>query len=212
VFTEAPPERPARIAVVPAAGGASQPVTGWSSLTTQPAWAPDGLSIAFASPGPEGDNRDWWTIWTVSRDRVGSAWQPPVPLTDFDCYSPKWHPGGDRLACLSVGRGELDFKTIVTVSREGRELSRFSTGMPLYGSDAYDFSTDGSRIYLAGTTAEGVQGAWWIAAEGGTWTQVVAFDDPTRTVVQGMTVGPEHLYFTIAEYESDIYVADLEYR
>jgi len=52
---------------------------------------------------------------------------------------------------------------------------------------------------------------WWIPANGGDATKVVAFDDPSRTVFEGLTVGPEDLYFTISEYESDIWVMDLEW-
>jgi hypothetical protein len=39
----------------------------------------------------------------------------------------------------------------------------------------------------------------------------VAFDDPSVAVQGYLTVGPEHLYLTIAEYESDIWVMDLEW-
>ncbi len=46
---------------------------------------------------------------------------------------------------------------------------------------------------------------------GGEATQPVAFDDPSRGVLGSLTVGPDHFYFTISEYESDIYLMDLEY-
>ncbi len=46
---------------------------------------------------------------------------------------------------------------------------------------------------------------------GGEATQLVAFDDPSRSVFTALTVGPDHFYLTISEYESDIYVMDLEY-
>ncbi len=51
---------------------------------------------------------------------------------------------------------------------------------------------------------------------GGEPTKLVAFDDPSLTVlnssaVHSLTVGPDRFYVTISEYESDIYVMDLEY-
>jgi hypothetical protein len=40
----------------------------------------------------------------------------------------------------------------------------------------------------------------------------VAFDDPSRTVIgYRLVVGSENLYLTIDEYESDIWVMDLEW-
>jgi len=43
-------------------------------------------------------------------------------------------------------------------------------------------------------------------------TKVVAFDDPSLTVPGGsFSVGDDRLYLTIARYESDIYVMDLEW-
>jgi len=40
---------------------------------------------------------------------------------------------------------------------------------------------------------------------------VVAFDDPALTSGLSFNVGPDRLYLTVAEYESDIWVATLKY-
>ena len=40
---------------------------------------------------------------------------------------------------------------------------------------------------------------------------MVEFDDPLRTPLWGLSVGEERLYLTVAEYESDIWVMDLEW-
>ena len=87
-------------------------------------------------------------------------------------------------------------------------LTRFS-GMPLGG--AARLSLDGSRIYISGTHRDGSNGIWWIPAGGGDPTKVVAFDDPSLAVPAGFSVGEEHLYLTIARYESDIHVMDLDW-
>ena len=42
-------------------------------------------------------------------------------------------------------------------------------------------------------------------------TQRVAFDDPSLSVYNRLTVGPDRFYLSISEYESDIYVMDLEW-
>ncbi len=51
-------------------------------------------------------------------------------------------------------------------------------------------------------------------ATGGEPKRLVAFDDSSPGGQMGghsLTVGPDHFYLTISEYESDIYVMDLEY-
>ena len=72
------------------------------------------------------------------------------------------------------------------------------------------FSPDGSTIYFSATHDDGREGLWWIPAGGGDATLAVAFDDPMLEVIGGyLTVGPENLYLTIAQHESDIRVVDL---
>ncbi len=103
--------------------------------------------------------------------------------------------------------------TWARVSRDGEVLSRYdpsTAGLQLF-STSLEFSPDGSRIYHIATHEDGSEGVWWIPDNGGDATKVVAFDDPSLTVFRNLTVGPENLYLTIAEYESDIWVMDLEW-
>ena len=99
------------------------------------------------------------------------------------------------------------------MSRDGEVLSRYdpwTAGQQLLGT--FRFSPDGSRIYFTGTHEDGSGGVWWIPASGGDATKVVAFDDPSLVVLEGfLTVGPENIYLTISEHESDIWVMDLEW-
>jgi Tol biopolymer transport system component len=168
-----------------------------------PDWSPDGLAIAFHSRGPGGVGSG--SIWIVVRDRVGMPWSDPRQLADVGCVLPDWAPDGASLVCSRPLRGEA-----VRVSRGGDVLSRYgpsTTGLQRFF--AAQFSHDGSRIYGL-TDADGAQGVWWVPANGGRATKVVAFDDPSLSVV-GFAVGPAHLYFTISEQESDIWVMDLEW-
>lgn len=41
---------------------------------------------------------------------------------------------------------------------------------------------------------------------------VMAFDDPSLTVLLYLSIDAERLYWTIGEYESDIQVADLNWQ
>ena len=193
------------VLVVSVDDGTPEQLTDFPGFDVFPDWSPDGLAIAFMSEGPQGVGP--WNIWIVSRDSVAMPWSEPVQLTDFGCADPEWAPDGASLVCLLTE--ELVW---VRVSGDGEVLSRYDPSAA--GQQSFDklrFSPDGSRIYVIATDHDGSEGVWWIPVNGGGATKVVAFDDPSLTVPGFFTVGPEHLYLTIAEYESDVWVMDLEW-
>ena len=192
----------ADVFVVPAAGGAPEPLTGFPGIDGHQAWSPDGLVLAFMSQGPEGLGA--FTIWTVSRDSVGGRWSEPVQLHDTPCLYPAWAPDGEDLVCDA--RADL-----VRVSRGGEVLARLVTSSAVVRPRFPVFSPDGSRIYFHGVQEDGSQGIWWIPPEGGIPTKVVALDDPAVRLFGPLTVDLERLYFVLAEYDSDIWVLDLDW-
>ena len=99
------------------------------------------------------------------------------------------------------------------MSRDGEVLSRYdpSTAGLQWRRWNLQFSPDGSRIYVLATHEDGSEGVWWIPAGGGEATEMVAFEHPSLTVLGWPTIGEENIYLTIAEYESDIWVMDLEW-
>jgi len=201
--TENSPEGDAEVFVVSPDGGTPVQVT--DCVATNPTWSPDGLAIAFNSWGPgSAGNRN---IWVISRSDVGAPWGDPVQLTDLeDCAWPDWAPDGESLVC-ATGRGGW-----VRVSSRGEVLSRddgSTVTLPYFGSPR--FSPDGSSLYFVGTHEDGSSGVWWVPVDGGEATMLVAFDNPSWLVFPGLTIGPEALYFTIADFESDIWVMDLEW-
>jgi Tol biopolymer transport system component len=194
----------AEVRVVSADGGTPEQLTDFLGSENRPDWSPDGLAIAFNSQGPQGVGSI--NVWTVSRDSVGMPWSYPVQLTDFRCGGANWAPDGASLACYAGG------PMWVRVSRDGEILSRYDAStLGLQTIGYLKFSPDGSRVYFLATHPDGSEGVWWIPANGGDATKVVAFDDPSLTVFNAITVGPEDLYLTISEYESDIWVMDLEW-
>jgi TolB protein len=188
-------------------GGSVEQITNFPGLDAQPDWSPNGLAIAFDSQGPQGVGpRD---IWIVSRDSVGMPWSDPVQVTDFGCKLPDYAPDGASLVCNAVGGGWAGW---ARVTPDGEVLLRFDPStVGIQSFSSLKFSSDGSRLYFRATHEDGSRGVWWLPATGGDATKVIAFDDPTVTVIEATTVGPEHLYLTISEYESDIWVMDLDW-
>jgi len=184
--------------VVPANGGDPRLVADFPHGDLNSAWSPDGLHIAFPARGPQVSDPN--AIWTVSRERVGDDWGDPVRLTDFTCLVPDWAPDGESLVCVTG-------LELVIVSKTVEIVTRFD---PQMGSSSPHFSPDGSEVYFFVKRGP-APGVWSFPVTGGEATQLVAFDDPSVSVFTAFTVGADHFYLSISEYESDIYVMDLEW-
>ena len=66
-------------------------------------------------------------------------------------------------------------------------------------------------MYYKAYDAEGRSSFWAVSAAGGTPTLLVKFDDPARQSyrIEFATNG-ERFFFTIAHYQSDIFVMDVQ--
>jgi hypothetical protein len=168
-----------------------------------PRWSPDGLHIVFFST----ERRPLVGAWIVSRDTVGGPWSEPAPLADFFCARPDWAPDGSGVICLSAG-------ALVVVSLDGRAVWRrdLATTDHLRARGKVHYSRDGRTIFVGAADADSRFGIWAIPVAGGPSRLVVALDDPELTNPYGFfSVGPDRLYVTVAQYESDIWVATLRY-
>jgi Tol biopolymer transport system component len=195
------PDGDGAVMVVEADGGTPSLIASGPGWNQDPRWSPSGLEIAFYS-GRTGQGE----VWLVSREFVGGAWGEATQLTDFGCRPYDWAPDGSGVLCAWGGELRL-------VSREGEVLWRYRPsvdGLREIGRSAY--SRDGSAVYLWGEHEAGSEGIWAIPARGGEPRLVVAFDDLELGGTSMFSVGPDHLYVTAGEYETDVWVADLEVR
>ena len=180
--------------VIPAEGGRPVRLPSTPGGASLPGWSPSGLRIAFLS-GRGG-------LGLVSRDRVGGPWHEAVPL-DSGCVSLGRRPGG-TLLCV---RGS----TFTLASIQGRVLWR--SDLPVTNHlRVYPFmkaTPDGSTLYASAMHEDGRRGIWAIPAGRGEPRLVIADDDPSLVDLGWLSVGSDRIYITVAEYESDIWVAKL---
>jgi Tol biopolymer transport system component len=189
----------AAVMVVPADGGTPIQLAN-GQIDFHPVWSPSGLDIVFRS-----DRAGREEAWIVSREAVGEPWGEATRLADTRCVPSDWAPDGSGVLCES-GMEE------VLVSPEGEVLWRYdlATAGLRISPGRPKFSYDGSTIYIHGIHEDGVTGIWAIPRQGGEPRLVVVFDDAELAGQQYFSVGSDHLYVTVAEHESDIWVMDVE--
>ena len=74
------------------------------------------------------------------------------------------------------------------------------------------FSREIETIFALAVHRDGRRGIWAIPAAGGAARLVIWHDDPIlENGIEGMSVGPDRIYLTVAQNESDIWVAKLRY-
>ena len=99
-------------------GGAVRALTGTAGLQDrEPAWSPDGATIAYASEGP-----GWWALHVVGRDGSGDR---RLTADGADYAQPRWHPDGGRILAVRGRRNRFD---LVVVDAAGGEEEVVATG------------------------------------------------------------------------------------
>jgi Tol biopolymer transport system component len=200
------------IFVVPSSGGVPSRITDFPGDDSYPSWSPDGRTIAFVSQGPQGKGQIH--VWAVLRDGVDGPWGDPVQLTDFECGRASWAPNGRFFVCHAGYVDSLHVSRMAVVARNGEVEDIYEIEA---GFAASTYSPDGSQIFFWRFRFDGSVEIGSVPSGGGAATPVVVLDDRTKEIPglltgsPALTVGPENLYVTISEYDSDIWVADLEW-
>jgi Tol biopolymer transport system component/imidazolonepropionase-like amidohydrolase len=131
-----------RIWLVPRAGGAARAITDDLGDAREPAWSPDGRTLAFQS------YRDGaWHLWTVAADGTGLT---RVTSGPFDHREPAWTPDGRGLLFASDRAGNYDVWLLDLAS---------GSVTPVTSHPEDDFAPapapDGSAIAFVSTRREG---------------------------------------------------------
>jgi len=101
----------------------------------QPAWSPNGSSLAFTSTRAVDGSRD---IWVMNRDGTGPAQLTTDPATD---QGATWSPDGTQIAFVSERDGNQD---IYVMHADGTNQTRLTNDPER--DDYPDWSPDGSKI------------------------------------------------------------------
>ena len=127
--------------ILPFRGGEAKRITPELLEARQPAWSPDGQSIAF-----QGYDDGTWHIYVIPRDG-GEA--KAITSGLFDDREPAWSHDGSRIAFSSDRYGGIT--TIWTVAVSSGEVHRISTRdgwMPAWSA------SDGEVLFVSADAAE----------------------------------------------------------
>lgn len=194
-----------RLYVVPAGGGAPRQVgTDVAAPLHQPAWSPDGRSLAAVSwSEPEGGH-----LWRIPTEGGSSVRLSTVPRY---LRQPAWSPGGDRVVVLQgtvrqrlMGEGGAESE-LVWYPASGGEPTRIA---PSNGRSAPHFrSGDAERVYLS-HASRGLVSVRWDGTDEKEHLRVTGFTraaggpPPNASWIQVAPVGDRAL----ARVENDLYV------
>jgi Tol biopolymer transport system component len=118
-------------------------------------------------------------------------------LTFDGGYQPRWSPDGRLIAYVS----ESGVSVIPSEGGEPRRLTD-SGGFPTW-------SIDSQTIYFMDSDERA--GIWSVSLSGGDPKRLVLFDDPTRQPYgDWWSTDGEHFYFSLVEFEADVWVMELE--
>jgi Tol biopolymer transport system component len=171
-----------------------------ASSDVYPSFSPDGTRLAFTS-GRSGRT----ATFVVARDSAG-GWSEPRQLNEDASQTPRWLPDGSAVL-YHTGTSVW----IVPMVGEPRRIlvdPDAALGVRIEAVELYD---QGRRVLFLRRFPDGTSGIWSIPTGGGAPTELIRFDDPSRQPRLELAVHDETIYFTIGEFESDIWVMDVEW-
>ena len=193
------PDGKRKILVVPAAGGTPRPVADTPIDQRYPGWSPDGRSLVFNS-----DALGRQQVYVVSRDRAG-RWGPVRQLTRDGGASPRWSPDGRTIAYVRPD----GLWTIPARGGTPRQHLRIGPGQGDF-LGAVQWSPDGRTLYYKWIDERSRATIQALPLAGGPSRLVVRLEDPRRQSLRPeFATDGRHVYLSIAERESDVWVMEL---
>jgi Tol biopolymer transport system component len=182
-------------------GGKVRQLTEDPAQERYPDWSPDGLQLVFYS-----DKSGRQELYVLSRKNKDSSWQMPRQLTFDGGETGKWSPDGRFIAYISG----VSLRVIPAEGGDPRTLVESKDPAVLPRPTFPGWSKDGRTVYYIAYDAEQHASFWSMPVSGGRPKLLVKFNDPMRQSSRNeFATDGERFYFTLAKYESDIWVGDL---
>ncbi len=192
--------------VLPLDGGPIQQVTATPGVQeVGPKWSPDGRSLAyFEFEGPN-DTLARSSVWISKRDEAG-VWGAPERRLSRGNW-PAWSPDGTSLA-YAVGSVANRILVAPAAAGEGRLI--YDAGPSGARVEMIVWSADARTLFFKSHDPAGRAEIWTVPVSGGPARLVAHFDDPSRPSHRyNVAAAAGHLYYTIDERQSDVWVMDL---
>jgi Tol biopolymer transport system component/predicted Ser/Thr protein kinase len=183
-------------------GSKLQQLTDDPASESYPDWSPDGLRLAFTS-----EKTGRGELFVISREKKEAKWGTPRQLTSNGAdQGARWSPDGGLIAYTN----SHGLWTIPAEGGEPRSLVDVgdSAIQPRIRHTAW--SKDSRTLYYMAYDVEKRASFWSAPASGGEPKLLVKFDDPARQSSRyEFACDGKRFYFTLAEYESDIWIGEL---
>ncbi len=162
--------------------------------------SPDGRQLTFYS-NRTGENR----VYVV--ERAAAAWSSPRQVSQglgtyaqwLDNHTVIYGVTGSLRAVGADGAGDREIVPSPFLHQGRRNEVRYARVAP-----------DGRTVFLKAADSASVASFWSFPATGGTPRPLIWFDDDTRpSSRQEFATDGKHLYFTIENRQSDIFVMEL---
>lgn len=177
-------------------GGGVTRLTRAATEEAHPTFSPDGNALCYEVRG--GTDQPHPMIAVMTRADSGAPWGPARRIASG--WTPHWSPEGDRLV-LEADSGIV----ITTLTGDERLIVRRT-----WQGFAWPHWAPDGTIYFRGVDDDGQAGIFAIASDGESPRMVVRLDDPRFKVQYGLSVAGNTLFMSVTEYESDIWMLNLD--
>jgi Tol biopolymer transport system component/tRNA A-37 threonylcarbamoyl transferase component Bud32 len=196
------------IEVKPLDGGAVEQVTDSPKQESYPRWAPDGRNLVFYDQGTAQQSVP--EVMTARREGAGRWTAPRIlgPGVQGD-----WSPDGRAVAFLSLDPDGAAYRSISVANVESgaiREVYLHTATTP--AAESIRWAADSRTLFFKSHDELG-RASLWSVAEGQRPRLLVRFPDLGRPSNRAdFATDGRRFYFTIEDYESDVYVAAVSRR